>query len=47
MIVTYQNVPLGFIKNLGNRANNYFPKEWRIRMALPEHISNWHSKLAE
>jgi len=42
MLVNYQGVPLGFIKNLGNRANNYFPKEWRIRMALPELLEPWY-----
>ena len=42
MLVQYQGVPLGFIKNLGNRANNYFPKEWRIRMTLPEIPMPWH-----
>jgi 16S rRNA C967 or C1407 C5-methylase (RsmB/RsmF family)/NOL1/NOP2/fmu family ribosome biogenesis protein len=31
-LVTYHNVPLGFIKNLGNRINNYYPKNWRILM---------------
>jgi 16S rRNA C967 or C1407 C5-methylase (RsmB/RsmF family)/NOL1/NOP2/fmu family ribosome biogenesis protein len=31
-IVTYNSVNLGFIKNLGNRLNNYFPVEWRIRL---------------
>ena len=35
-IVTYQGVNLGFVNNLGNRVNNYFPVEWRIRMNLPE-----------
>jgi NOL1/NOP2/fmu family ribosome biogenesis protein len=42
MLVQYQAVPLGFVKNLGNRANNYFPKEWRIRMALPELPIPWY-----
>jgi NOL1/NOP2/fmu family ribosome biogenesis protein len=42
MLVQYQGVPLGFVKNLGNRANNYFPKEWRIRMALPELQEPWY-----
>jgi len=32
VLITYQNLPLGWIKNLGNRVNNYYPKEWRIRM---------------
>ncbi|MDR2692308.1 MAG: RsmB/NOP family class I SAM-dependent RNA methyltransferase [Dysgonamonadaceae bacterium] len=31
VIVTYQNRPLGFIKNIGNRANNLYPQAWRIR----------------
>lgn len=29
--VTYQGYPLGFMKNLGNRANNLYPAEYRIR----------------
>ena len=35
VIVTYRNRPLGFIKNIGNRANNLYPQEWRIRMNYP------------
>ncbi len=35
-IVTYKGVNLGFVNNIGNRVNNYFPVEWRIRMNLPE-----------
>ena len=42
LLVQFQGVPLGFVKNLGNRANNYFPKEWRIRMALPEIPQPWY-----
>lgn len=42
LLVQYQGVPLGFVKNLGNRANNYFPKEWRIRMALPVLPEPWY-----
>ncbi|MEE1548025.1 MAG: hypothetical protein U0K26_12445 [Prevotella pectinovora] len=30
--VGYQGLNLGFVKNLGNRTNNLFPQEWRIRM---------------
>lgn len=29
-VVTYQDRPLGWIKILLNRVNNYYPKEWRI-----------------
>lgn len=37
VLLTYRDVPLGFAKNLGNRANNLYPAEWRIRSthALP------------
>lgn len=31
-IISFKNVSLGWIKILGNRTNNYYPKEWRIRM---------------
>ena len=31
VLVTYRGVPLGFVKNIGNRANNLYPAEWRIR----------------
>lgn len=31
LLVTYEGVPLGFVKNLGNRANNLYPAEWRVR----------------
>ncbi len=34
VIVTYKGANLGFVKNLGNRANNLYPKEWRIRSAF-------------
>ncbi|HEY1040608.1 MAG TPA: RNA methyltransferase [Bacteroidia bacterium] len=29
-IVRYKDKALGWIKNIGNRTNNYLPKEWRI-----------------
>lgn len=32
LIVTYKNLPIGWVKNIGNRINNYYPKDWRIRM---------------
>lgn len=31
VVVTYRGMPLGFVKHLGNRANNLYPNEWRIR----------------
>jgi 16S rRNA C967 or C1407 C5-methylase (RsmB/RsmF family)/NOL1/NOP2/fmu family ribosome biogenesis protein len=35
-LITYRNIPLGWVKNLGNRYNSAFPKEWRIRMSVSE-----------
>ena len=34
VLATYHDFPLGFLKNIGNRANNLYPQEWRIRKAL-------------
>jgi 16S rRNA C967 or C1407 C5-methylase (RsmB/RsmF family)/NOL1/NOP2/fmu family ribosome biogenesis protein len=34
-LLTYKETNLGFIKHLGNRFNNLYPKEWRIRMNIP------------
>ena len=31
VVLTYEGVPLGFAKNVGNRLNNLYPNEWRIR----------------
>ncbi|MBO7289965.1 MAG: RsmF rRNA methyltransferase first C-terminal domain-containing protein [Bacteroidaceae bacterium] len=31
LLLTYRGAPLGFVKNIGNRANNLYPAEWRIR----------------
>lgn len=37
--VKYRNYPLGFAKNIGNRANNLYPQEWRIRSGyMPDEI---------
>ncbi|HTF04668.1 MAG TPA: rRNA methyltransferase [Bacteroidia bacterium] len=30
-LMTFQGAPLGWMNLLGNRANNLYPKEWRIR----------------
>lgn len=30
ILLTYQNIPLGFAKNIGNRANNLYPDPYRI-----------------
>lgn len=31
VLITYNNLPLGWVKNLGNRCNNLYPDYWRIR----------------
>ena len=31
LLLAYKGMPLGFAKNVGNRANNLYPSEWRIR----------------
>lgn len=36
ILISYQGIGLGWCKNLGNRLNNYYPKEWRIRMQLKD-----------
>jgi hypothetical protein len=47
-MMAFSGINLGFIKNLGNRVNNYFPVEWRIRLDASaikgaKRIS-WHEK---
>jgi len=36
LLARYQGLNLGFMKVIGGRINNYLPKEWRIRMDIPE-----------
>ena len=31
LLLTYQNLPIGWVKNIGNRCNNLYPQPWRIR----------------
>ncbi len=45
ILANYRGVSLGWLKNLGNRSNNYFPKEWRIRMNVKEIPIPWHEKV--
>jgi len=37
LLITYRGSPLGFVKNIGNRANNLYPQEWRIRSGYLPH----------
>ena len=34
VLLTHQGAPIGFVNNLGNRANNLYPQKWRIRSSL-------------
>jgi 16S rRNA C967 or C1407 C5-methylase (RsmB/RsmF family)/NOL1/NOP2/fmu family ribosome biogenesis protein len=34
LLVTFKGNPLGWVKNVGNRCNNLYPANWRIRMNL-------------
>ena len=37
VLLTYKGFSIGFAKNLGNRANNLYPQEWRIKSThIPE-----------
>lgn len=39
VLLTYHSLPLGFVKNVGNHANNLYPPEWRIRSGyLPDEV---------
>jgi len=29
-LVGFEGLPLGWVKRIGHRANNLYPKEWRI-----------------
>jgi 16S rRNA C967 or C1407 C5-methylase (RsmB/RsmF family)/NOL1/NOP2/fmu family ribosome biogenesis protein len=33
-LLTYKGLGLGWIKKIANRINNYYPKEWKIRMSV-------------
>ncbi len=34
VLVSYEDIPLGWAKGIGHRVNNYYPQEWRLRMEL-------------
>jgi NOL1/NOP2/fmu family ribosome biogenesis protein len=43
-LVTFRGTPLGFIKNLESRFNNYYPKAWRLRMQPGTPGRLWHEQ---
>ena len=36
LLAQYNKVNIGWMKGVGNRVNNYLPKDWRIRMDISE-----------
>lgn len=41
VVVTYMGHPLGFEKNLGTRANNLYPQEWKIKSSyIPDKVTH-------
>lgn len=39
VLICYDDSPIGWVKNLGNRSNNLYPQEWRIRSGFtPENL---------
>ncbi|QCR21922.1 rRNA methyltransferase [Pontibacter sp. SGAir0037] len=38
VLLQYKQLPLGWAKQIGSRINNYYPKEWRIRMEIPKDL---------
>ncbi|QIP11592.1 RNA methyltransferase [Spirosoma aureum] len=37
-LAKYEGINLGWVKGVGNRVNNYLPKDWRIRMDIKEYV---------
>jgi 16S rRNA C967 or C1407 C5-methylase (RsmB/RsmF family)/NOL1/NOP2/fmu family ribosome biogenesis protein len=44
VMATFRGLPLGWLKTLGYRSNNYFPKERRIRMQVNQIPELWHTE---
>ena len=43
VLLAFRDVPVGFVKNIGGRANNLYPAEWKIRSSrLPEYTLGWN-----
>lgn len=42
VVLTYHGHALGFVKNIGNRANNLYPQEWKVKSShlpdFPPHV---------
>ena len=42
LLICYKNLPIGWVKNIGNRSNNLYPEHWRIRMQLNANTKETH-----
>ena len=42
LLLCYDSLPLGFVKNLGNRSNNLLPSSRRIRMDIDGRGQQWN-----
>lgn len=41
ILITFRGKPLGFMKNIGSRANNLYPQEWKIKSSFtPEQYTS-------
>ena len=47
ILFAYHDHPIGWAKNLGNRFNNGYPKEWRIRMSITDYVGERLKEEAE
>jgi len=39
VLLQYNNVPVGWVKNIGNRCNNMYPSSWKVRLDI-SHFTN-------
>lgn len=45
VVVSYDGLPLGFVKNIGSRANNMYPQEWKIKSThIPDELTTTITK---
>jgi 16S rRNA C967 or C1407 C5-methylase (RsmB/RsmF family)/NOL1/NOP2/fmu family ribosome biogenesis protein len=44
-LATYKGYPLGFVKHLGNRSNNLYPQEWRVRATCERNSNDMENKI--
>jgi 16S rRNA C967 or C1407 C5-methylase (RsmB/RsmF family)/NOL1/NOP2/fmu family ribosome biogenesis protein len=44
VLLTFNGYPLGFVNNVGNRANNLYPDSWRIKK-YPSHNNSYQNQI--